>query len=548
MKKKISLLFVLAILISTFSMAYANSDISLSLIEPVVKTVTVGDEINYKVNVKLAKPAKEYKSLFITFEISSGIDYKGASFSDIKYDKESMSISTTVQEQTGFKRYINVNLYNPALLGDKKEFNINISGIVNTEKKEGEKFSNRLVVSYQFEDLRYGSDQVETESKFTFTKNSTTKPVEPEKPVTPPAAVVPPTTDKLEMLMGNSYAEFFTYIQGIADKNAVVEVSLAGNKVVPEIKSDGSFGFMLPSGIKEDIRVLTKDKGGKVLREIDLKYLDMSNITRTDLDASINSIKNFGRADRIASAVNQFNIETGKLELMLGVEGGMRQNIYEFYEELYYLAKDPDPKNVSTHRPFMNGYPEGTFLPGNKITRAEVAAILSRIIYGGEVNIEESTFPDVASGKWYSKYIAHMEREGLMKGYEDGKFLPGNNITRAEFASVISRLKNLTETELFQFKDMDYKHWAVDDIMKVVTAGYMEGYPEGTFGHTNNVTRAEAATTINRALDRNPDKAFIDKNNMKTFKDIKKHWAYYQIIEATTEHDYILEKGKEVYK
>ena len=84
--------------------------------------------------------------------------------------------------------------------------------------------------------------------------------------------------------------------------------------------------------------------------------------------------------------------------------------------------------------------------------------------------------------------------------------------------------------------------------MKVATAGFMEGYPDKTFGHTLAVTRAEAATIINRALNRIPDKEYIDRYNITNFSDVKTHWAYYQIIEATTRHEYVIDRGIEKYR
>ena len=62
---------------------------------------------------------------------------------------------------------------------------------------------------------------------------------------------------------------------------------------------------------------------------------------------------------------------------------------------------------------------------------------------------------------------------------------------------------------------------------------------DGTFRPYDVITRAQAATIINRMLGAAADRAFVDKYVPNPYKDVSTtHWAYYQIIEASVAHDH----------
>ncbi len=335
-------------------------------------------------------------------------------------------------------------------------------------------------------------------------------------------------------------------IEGVTNIGNTIEAKIGERVETIPVDGSGRFKITLPSGTNQEIVVTAINSAGARGQSSSLKYVDETTITSEDLQLAIESLKKLGYEDIVNRYLKEFEEYSSTMSITLGIEE-TRQDTFELFRRLYFATRSVDPQ-ILVHDPFMNGYPEGNFLPKNSITRAETAAILSRIIAGGEVAEKNSRFPDVPNGKWYTKYIAHLEELGIMKGYDDGKFIPTNKITRAEFATIISRQYKLTESELIQFKDLNYNHWAADDIMKVATAGFMEGYPDKTFGHTLAVTRAEAATIINRALNRIPDKEYIDRYNITNFSDVKTHWAYYQIIEATTRHEYVIDRGIEKYR
>lgn len=560
MNKKIIFLLVLCFILSIGSPVYAQDGIDVKLEEPKVTSLVKGEEVTYKINVDFTKPLEQFSNLFVTLRLSEGLDFKSVKLVGVQPKTGALETIATPNNE-GRYGFVTLRLTDIKALNGASEFSIDVVTEVNTVKKDGEKLSNTFTVSFQTHELKTHYYQISQDSTATVSSKKTEQPkpveqpksIEQPKPVEQPKPTVNPTPQvsaentSLDFKSGRVYSYFMDRIEGVTNIGNTIEAKIGEKVETVPVDGSGRFKVVVPTGTNQEIIITAINSAGARGQSSSLRYVDEKTITSEDLQLNIESLKKMGYEDIVNRYLKEFEEYTSTMSLTLGIEGGTRQDTFELFKRLYFATRTLDPQ-ILVHDPFMNGYPEGNFLPKNSITRAETAAILSRIIAGGEVADKNSKFPDVPNGKWYTKYIAHLEELGIMKGYDDGKFIPTNKITRAEFATIISRQYKLTESELIQFKDLNYNHWTADDIMKVATAGIMEGYPDKTFGHTLAVTRAEAATIINRALNRIPDKEYIDKYNITNFTDVKEHWAYYQIIEATTRHEYVMDKGVEKYR
>lgn len=85
------------------------------------------------------------------------------------------------------------------------------------------------------------------------------------------------------------------------------------------------------------------------------------------------------------------------------------------------------------------GMTETTFEPEGQVTRAQFAALLTRSLGIAEAKEGQSPFKDVASGDWFYGAVLAAYEAGLVKGYEDGTFRPDANITREEMATMVAR-------------------------------------------------------------------------------------------------------------
>src|SRR5699024_4438496 len=100
--------------------------------------------------------------------------------------------------------------------------------------------------------------------------------------------------------------------------------------------------------------------------------------------------------------------------------------------------------------------------------------------------------------------IEYLVEEGIVEGHGDGRFTPNSSVTRAQFAAMVNRALDFTESGDVEFTDVDENAWYYDDVAIAVEAGFIQGHggdAEGTFGPLDPITREQAATMIARAYD-----------------------------------------------
>ena len=196
--------------------------------------------------------------------------------------------------------------------------------------------------------------------------------------------------------------------------------------------------------------------------------------------------------------------------------------------------------NTEDHFAYVNGYPDGTVKPTGDVTRAEVAAILYRVMDADCVKTYETTrcsFSDVVRGDWFNLYVATLENAGVIVDTRtNGKFRPNEAITRAELAAMLAQFADI-KSAANSFNDVSARHWASDEIAVCAKMGWINGYPDGSFRPDATITRAEMMAMINRALGRTPKSADDLLSGMKTWRDNANVNAWYYSCPATTERN-----------
>ncbi|TCZ77853.1 hypothetical protein E0485_10295, partial [Paenibacillus albiflavus] len=194
------------------------------------------------------------------------------------------------------------------------------------------------------------------------------------------------------------------------------------------------------------------------------------------------------------------------------------------------------------HKPYIYGYLDGTFGPEKPITRAEMAAMLTRVFDKSDKQSKVTKYNDVDSSHWASDAIDKATRMGIMSGDPDGRFRPEETITRGEMASVAVRLLGTSSEQGNKVSFPDIAgHWAESAIMQVSSVGKLSGYQDGTFRPNQTLSRAEAVALINMLLGRGPLTGAPSKWNDVS----EQHWAYSNIQEASLEHTYVKKDRKE---
>lgn len=148
----------------------------------------------------------------------------------------------------------------------------------------------------------------------------------------------------------------------------------------------------------------------------------------------------------------------------------------------------------------------------------------------GKFTVEERTreFKDIGSYKWAEAAIESMAVKGIINGRTEEQFVPSDNITRAEFAALISRMLKYNENidGGIPFKDVSLDKWYYSSIVAVYRNGLMEGKAEDVFDPEGHITREEMAKIIGSILEDN----FYKKQEIKELdkfldKDQIASWA-----------------------
>ena len=207
------------------------------------------------------------------------------------------------------------------------------------------------------------------------------------------------------------------------------------------------------------------------------------------------------------------------------------------------LNKATPKLNTRDHFAYVQGYPDGTVKPAGSITRAEVAAILFRLMDADSRSLYYSTasgFRDVDSTKWYNTYVATLNNAGVITDSRTGYFRPNDAITRAELAAMLAQFAEKKSAAIY-FSDVSAGYWAANAIALTANLGWINGYPDGTFGPDKTVTRAELMAMVNRATGRAPKSTSALLSGMKTWKDNADtaRWYYLDVQEATNSHTYL---------
>lgn len=150
-------------------------------------------------------------------------------------------------------------------------------------------------------------------------------------------------------------------------------------------------------------------------------------------------------------------------------------------------------------------YAYNRFEPNTDVTRAEFVSYLINAL-GIEDAKSSSKFKDVR-GHWAENAINTANKIGLVGGFTDGTFRPDAKITRAEIAAILSRtidFSNVSRKYNYSFTDTKF-HWAESQIKRLADIGIIRGIKENEFGPNRNATRAETVILILRVLRLDPE-------------------------------------------
>lgn len=196
------------------------------------------------------------------------------------------------------------------------------------------------------------------------------------------------------------------------------------------------------------------------------------------------------------------------------------------------------------HNAYIIGYSDGSFRPGQTVTRGEAATMIFRIMSKqarDKFFTTQNSFSDVEEGMAHNNAISTLANAGLISGYDNGTFGYGDTISRGQFAAMIGRMFGASYTGASLFGDIS-DNYAGSYINLLGALGILKGDGAGNANPNCPLTRAAACAMINRLLGRMPgDESMNNLSNassLKTFTDVNSSLPLYaDIMEATNSHE-----------
>jgi|GEM_PF-2963040 len=145
-----------------------------------------------------------------------------------------------------------------------------------------------------------------------------------------------------------------------------------------------------------------------------------------------------------------------------------------------------------TQEGIVSGYEDGSYKPDSLLNRAELSKILAEAFYtvsGDFEDYDDQCFSDVAPGAWYTKYVCFLKINGVVSGYSDGTFRPGQPI------NLVETLKMVLDIFEVEYKKVD--PWYQDIVKKAVSGNFIS-LDFTSFGQ--NVTRGQMADIVARVM------------------------------------------------
>ncbi|MDX2230987.1 MAG: S-layer homology domain-containing protein [Leptolyngbyaceae cyanobacterium bins.349] len=198
----------------------------------------------------------------------------------------------------------------------------------------------------------------------------------------------------------------------------------------------------------------------------------------------------------------------------MGLTGGTLDVLSYYFDRAQIPSYATEKVATATQRRIVVNHPNVRQLePMQDITRAELVAL----VYQALVSLNQA--PAIASpfivnasataplfsdiqGHWAEGFITGLARQNFIGGFEDGSFKPDIPINRAQYASLVVNAFNPTaKRAIVSFSDVPANFWAKPFIDRAYQAGFISGFPDGTFKPGQNILRLQVLASLVTGLE-----------------------------------------------
>lgn len=156
-------------------------------------------------------------------------------------------------------------------------------------------------------------------------------------------------------------------------------------------------------------------------------------------------------------------------------------------------------------RNVVSGFGDGTFRPDAETTRAEFTKWITLAMGWSLYNPYFPSFTDVPTTSPYYQYIETAKLRGIIQGYGDGRFGPGNTVSRAQATKMLVLAKGWTIVNPSNptFPDVLGDTWSYGYVETALQHGIIGGFGDGTFRPGYSLTRAQLSKMLALSLQQN---------------------------------------------
>ncbi|MDY6783319.1 MAG: S-layer homology domain-containing protein [Cyanobacteriota bacterium] len=212
----------------------------------------------------------------------------------------------------------------------------------------------------------------------------------------------------------------------------------------------------------------------------------------------------------------------------LGLTGGLPDVLLMYRDRAQIPPYATAAIATATQKQLVVNHPDPQYLnPLRDIARAEIAALLYQALVATAdaefiaspylVNPDPliPSFTDIQN-HWAADFIRRLGSLELISGFTDGTFKPDASLNRVEYAALVVRIFNPPPLRpATQFRDLDPEFWGASVIQQAYRAGFLSGFPDGTFHPEQTLHRVHLIVSLASGLSLPP----ADEATLKNYED-----------------------------
>ncbi len=193
----------------------------------------------------------------------------------------------------------------------------------------------------------------------------------------------------------------------------------------------------------------------------------------------------------------------------LGLTGGLLDGLSFYSDRVQIPSYAAEKVATATQRRIVVNHPVVRQLePMRDVTRGEIAALVYQALvalnqapaiaspYIVNPDVTTAAFTDIA-GHWAADFISPLAKQNLIGGFADGSFKPDSAINRAQYAALLVKAFNpAPKREAIAFSDIPATFWAKPFIDQAYRAGFISGFPDGSFKPDQNMPRFQLLASL----------------------------------------------------